>query len=210
MSEFSLFVIVTVILFLLVKNSNLLQDKTRVNKEVVDALEKLCNLGDAESCRKLAEQYYPGNKEDKSSINQYIFYLDKSANLGDNLSCNWLGDFYREGQYVNKDLKESIRYYNMGVEFGNTPHYCEAKLGHLYFIGDGVKQNFVKSASLIKKACNEETHTTCFEIFKERKHNLNDSQVLLDELLVKHNCTYCPALAQLDPSLSKKKMKKTS
>lgn len=79
-----------------------------------------------------------------------ISALVYAANLSDTVAMNLLGILYSEGKVVEKNLKESAKWFNQGVKKGDVT--AIHNLGFCYKHGLGVKKNLNQAINLYKEA----------------------------------------------------------
>ena len=75
------------------------------------------------------------------------------AEKGDPTAQNKLGDMYAEGQGVEKDVVEAVRWYRKAAEQGFSK--AQNNLGIMYSNGDGVAKNEVEAAKWCRKAADQ-------------------------------------------------------
>lgn len=65
-------------------------------------------------------EFYINQKKEKKQVERGFELYKKAADLGDLISCYWVGVLRHRGQGADKDMSESIKYLNKGVELGNV------------------------------------------------------------------------------------------
>ena len=82
------------------------------------------------------------NKDYPTSFNEF----SPLANNGDPLAEFFLGFFYKNGIYVEKDIKEAIKWYELSASKGNV--YAQNNLGLMHEEGIGFPVNLKKAFNL--------------------------------------------------------------
>lgn len=109
--------------------------------------EKAANQNNSWGLHNLGFMYY--FEEEFQDYKKAFEFFKKSAELNNDSAQNYLGRMYYHGNYVNKDYKQSIYWYEK-----SNHHQPEDlfNLGHMYNKGFGTIQNNNKAFELFKQA----------------------------------------------------------
>jgi hypothetical protein len=103
--------------------------------------DKIHNRGSAHLESVLASSKAPGVAPAAPAVETVsIDQLRQMAEKGDPAAQNLLGLHYVNGEGVNADEREAVRWFTKAAEQGNVP--SQSKLGSLYFRGRSIPQNF--------------------------------------------------------------------
>ena len=88
--------------------------------------------------------------------------LQRRAESGDDAAILELGDAYRDGQFVAKDVLQSVVWYRKAASAGNTA--AMRRLGALYAMGFGVPQSNTEAGVWYRKAAEAGDADAMFEL----------------------------------------------
>lgn len=72
--------------------------------------------------------------------------------------CEWVGDLYLKKRGKHRDIKEAMKYFEMGCKSGFG---CK-QLGAIYMTGhNGIKKDGKKAVDYYKKGCDNKDHVSC-------------------------------------------------
>lgn len=116
-----------------------------------------CSLGDAVSCRAIAEAYDPNERERGStpkSMDKKFAYLKRGCDLGSGILCGIVGDMHRDGKGAKEDSNLAIAAYERQCTSGG---YTDGdgcyKVGAIYANGKGVPASTDKALAAFERAC---------------------------------------------------------
>lgn len=116
-----------------------------------------CSLGDAVSCRAIAERFDPNEPERGStpkSLDKKFAYTKRGCDLGSGIMCGIVGDMHRDGKGAKEDSTLAIAAYERQCTSGG---YTDGdgcyKIGALYANGKGVPANNEKALAAFERAC---------------------------------------------------------
>lgn len=96
-----------------------LDDEIRVG-EIVEAIRKAANQGNAKSQFEMGAMYHDGNLVLVHDMKQAVYWYTKSANQGYARAQDTLGDCYYNGDGVEKNLKQATNWYTKAARQGNA------------------------------------------------------------------------------------------
>jgi TPR repeat protein len=127
-------------------------------------LSKSCDLGNANGCESLGEDYDFGSFVSRDYSRAEIFY-SKACEMGNTHGCdglNRLGFYYELGAIVGQNISRAEDLYSKTCAVGNAEG-CEGlrTVGYDYQIGQGVKQDILRAAALYSKVCDAGNASGC-------------------------------------------------
>lgn len=79
--------------------------------------------------------------------------LRKKAVQGDADAQVQLGDMYKDGQGVEQNYTEAMKWFKLAADQGDTD--AQFSIGLLYFMGEGLQQNYALAAQWFQKAADQ-------------------------------------------------------
>ncbi len=104
---------------------------------------KSASGGNVQAQSNVGAMYAMGNGVDKDS-DQAIIWFEKASDEGDpNAQFNLAVLLSNDSHGITKDLERAVRLYRSAAEKGHYP--SQARLGHMYSIGQGVKKDRIQA-----------------------------------------------------------------
>jgi len=114
---------------------------------------KQCDLGNAESCSRLAYMVHYGREGQKQDVAEAARLYQRACDGGVQNSCAGLGFLYGAGAGgLTQDVAKQVALTRRACDAGD-PRGCN-NLGALYLNGEGVPRDEVKARTFNEKACN--------------------------------------------------------
>ena len=97
-----------------------------------------------------------------NAIAQNIIGLHKAAAQGDDDAQTSIGDLYYNGNGVEQDYEEAMKWYQKAAAQGNA--IAQNRIGNLYYNGNGVKQDYEEALKWYRKAAAQGNAAAQFNI----------------------------------------------
>ena len=138
------------------------EDGDGVEKDEAKAFtyyEKAAKAGESWAQIKLGLFYDEGTHGCEVDHQTSFMWFKRSVDAGNPTAYCFVGLCYQDGEGVEKNIQEAIKYYNLAAENGDTD--AMEKLGGIYFAGEGVPKDEEKSATWYKKAADSGSGFAC-------------------------------------------------
>ena len=171
----------------------------KLNATPLEKYTKLCEEGEATSCRSVGFMYKVGSGGVKQDYNKAVELYNKACDMGDSVGCSNLALMYEQGIGVKKNQKRADALNIKSKEVKKEKFYkivqkhkdacskdnaldCE-KLALLNELGKGVPKNLKNAMKLYTKACDLNRSYGCYHIGRMYDYGIGvkkDSKKALD------------------------------
>ena len=115
-------------------------------------LKKSCNLGWADACERLGDEYAKSDIEKAEQLyTQSVSIREKRCNEGNFNSCFGYGLYY----YKKKDYQKALAPFKKGCDGAKDKYEVQScnYLGTMYYESEGVAQDYEQAKKYFKKVC---------------------------------------------------------